>query len=889
MIGFRAPRLVMATPFHLPVTAAQVGTFTVRPALCFVLMGTQERQPRQCWSCIGNWKLILNSYHDIFEERTELLQLYDLVEHKVQGDGNCQASWQGIEVAVKKLGEEVTADEDKMAFSDELELLQKIRHPNVVQFLGAVTRNTPMMIVTEYLPKRFGTLLMRKVKRCFTCYKPTDHGNGEKSPKNCNYYSEMSAEEKNEKITSAISYCEVANFEYIDEVEAAAEEEARKASTENKTTTNNPDRAIYWEELLKDRYEVHKVEDFNAMGKGNRRRKQMVSVEDEDLAGLEDVRSEGEDDNYEAELTDEETAASGILTGRRPYRKKICVDSAESLPLMEGEGRSFRVKGFNQNQRAAFVQIMMRFGVREFDWAEYGTLFLTHIAEDITDSPTFSDGVPKGLRIEDVLVRIAVLLLIRDKVKAASEKPGTPLFPDDIVSRFPGLKRGRHGYGRWQAIVDDKDLKVQEVICQELNLPVVTLPVPGASQSQDGANVVSAETPMNETKGTVVGNDLAVDAANRAPDAANRSQLFQDSSSLYHYREMQRRQIEFIKKKGDAKANETRIEEPETEAKVLDMPSPCSMEIDSQTNNQLPQVITSEEISAAACDDKPDRLEIARLYNEKLDVNEPACEQMEPSTTGHWEEKELVSRDGQAKLKANVFFASFDQHSDKAVGESACAALAAVIASWLQSNQDNMPTRAQFDKLIVEGSSEWRKLCDNQDLINQFPNKHFDIETVLQARLRPILVLHVKSFIGFFAPEKFETLKGVMSFDQIWDEIKKNAEGDNDMPRIYIVSWNDHFFVLKVDVNAYYIINTFGERLFEGCNQAYILRFDDSALMRGKIEKEGVSSNQTSGDEICSGKECCREFMKRFLAAIPLRELELEEKMEPVAYFALHQ
>ncbi|KAI7989805.1 CHD3-type chromatin-remodeling factor PICKLE [Camellia lanceoleosa] len=461
----------------------------------------------------------------------------------------------------------------------------------------------------------------------------------------------------------------VANFEYIDEVEAAAEEEARKASTENKTTTNNPDRASYWEELLKDRYEVHKVEEFNAMGKGKRSRKQMVSVEDEDLAGLEDVSSEGEDDNYEAELTDEETAASGILTGRRPYRKKIRVDSAESLPLMEGEGRSFRVKGFNQNQRAAFVQIMMRFGVGEFDWAEftprlkqktceeikeYGTLFLTHIAEDITDSPTFSDGVPKeGLRIEDVLVRIAVLLLIRDKVKAASEKPGTPLFPDDIVSRFPGLKSGRfwkehhdllllravlkHGYGRWQAIVDDKDLKVQEVICQELNLPVVTLPVPGASQSQDGANVVSAETPMNETKGTVVGNDLAVDAANRAPDAANRSQLFQDSSSLYHYREMQRRQVEFIKKKvlflekllnteyqkevfGDAKANETPIEEPETEAKVLDIPSPCSMDIDSQTNNQLPQVITSEEISAAACDDKPVRLEIARLYNEMCKV-----------------------------------------------------------------------------------------------------------------------------------------------------------------------------------------------------------------------------------------------------------------------------
>ncbi|CAL5383357.1 unnamed protein product [Camellia sinensis] len=207
-----------------------------------------------------------------------------------------------------------------------------------------------------------------------------------------------------------------------------------------------------------------------------------------------------------------------------------------------------------------------------------------------------------------------------------------------------------HGYGRWQAIVDDKDLKVQEVICQKLNLPVVTFPVPGASQSQDGANVVSAETPMNETKGTVFGNDLGVDAANRAPDAANRSQLFQDSSSLYHYREMQRE----------------------------------------------------------------DRLNLSRNYKTqntkkkplKLAVNEPAREQTEPSTTGHWEEKELVSRDGQAKLKANVFFASFDQRSDKAAGESACTALAAVIASWLQSNQDNTPTMAQFDRLIVKGSFE---------------------------------------------------------------------------------------------------------------------------------------------------------------------------------------
>ncbi|XVF40249.1 hypothetical protein PTKIN_Ptkin01aG0096900 [Pterospermum kingtungense] len=66
----------------------------------------------------------------------------------------CKALWRGTQVAVKKLGDEVLTNEDKVrAFRDELALFQKIRHPNVVQFLGAVTQSSPMMIVTEYLPK----------------------------------------------------------------------------------------------------------------------------------------------------------------------------------------------------------------------------------------------------------------------------------------------------------------------------------------------------------------------------------------------------------------------------------------------------------------------------------------------------------------------------------------------------------------------------------------------------------------------------------------------------------------------------------------------------------------------------------------------------------------
>ncbi|XWS17860.1 hypothetical protein CRYUN_Cryun33cG0104600 [Craigia yunnanensis] len=457
----------------------------------------------------------------------------------------------------------------------------------------------------------------------------------------------------------------VANFEYIEEAETVADEEAQKVAVENKYTMSNSERTNYWEELLRDRYEVHKVEKFDALGK---EREAMVSVEEDDLAGLEDVSSDGEDDNFEAELTDGDTTSSGNQSGRKPYRKRVRVDTMEPIPLMEGEGKSFRVLGFNQSQRAAFVQILMRFGVGDFDWKEfvsrlkqktyeeikdYGILFLKHIAEDITDSPTFSDGVPKdGLRIQDVLVRIAVLLLVSKKVKSASENPGTRIFTDDIIMRYPTLKGGKfwkeehdllllravqkHGYGRWQAIVDDRDLRILEIICQELNLPFINPPVPGqaGSQVQNGANTTNVESTGNQTRGNVSGNDVGVEVAQGGTDAVNQAQLHQDSSILYHFRDMQRRQVEYIKKRvlllekglnaeyqkeyyGDIKANEVTSEEPENGQKVANMPNASSTEMPSQVIDHLPpiEVIASEEISAAASNDDADRLELPQHYN----------------------------------------------------------------------------------------------------------------------------------------------------------------------------------------------------------------------------------------------------------------------------------
>ncbi|XAR71042.1 Non-specific serine/threonine protein kinase [Bertholletia excelsa] len=64
------------------------------------------------------------------------------------------AKWNGTRVSVKILDKDSYSDPESInAFKYELTLLEKVRHPNVVQFVGAVTQNVPMMIVSEYHPR----------------------------------------------------------------------------------------------------------------------------------------------------------------------------------------------------------------------------------------------------------------------------------------------------------------------------------------------------------------------------------------------------------------------------------------------------------------------------------------------------------------------------------------------------------------------------------------------------------------------------------------------------------------------------------------------------------------------------------------------------------------
>ncbi|XP_068652707.1 CHD3-type chromatin-remodeling factor PICKLE-like [Aristolochia californica] len=434
----------------------------------------------------------------------------------------------------------------------------------------------------------------------------------------------------------------VANFEYIDEVEAEAvaaaaaaaaeEEEAKKQSV---ATRPNAERAAYWEELLRHGYDLHHIEEASSLGKRRRNQKQVVSAEEDDLVGLKDVSSE----DGKADWIDADILSSGNASGRKTQvsRKRGRADNGESVPLMEGEGKSFKVLRFNNQQRAQFVILLMRFGFGNYDWCDfvsqmkqktpeeinaYGFLMMNHVMEEVNDDPCFSAGVPKeGLRVVDVHIRNATLPLIREKVALLAEKPGMHLFEDDIVCRYPALRGGRvwkeehdkallcallrHGYGKWQSILEDKEFGFLDIIRVEQKL-YSTNDV--GAQIHDGTNYGYGQ------------NGVA------------QGSMYQESSVMYSFsRDAQRKLVEYIKKRvyllekglnaeyakiyfAELEANDRVHEEPDVEPKVPDIASPASSEIELEINepsSPLDDIAVDEDSSVtnSICG------EIAKLYN----------------------------------------------------------------------------------------------------------------------------------------------------------------------------------------------------------------------------------------------------------------------------------
>ncbi|KAI7744252.1 hypothetical protein M8C21_008251, partial [Ambrosia artemisiifolia] len=64
-----------------------------------------------------------------------------------------RAEWHGSDVAVKVLTVQDFHDDQLKEFLREVSIMKRVRHPNVVLFMGAVTVRPHFSIVTEYLPR----------------------------------------------------------------------------------------------------------------------------------------------------------------------------------------------------------------------------------------------------------------------------------------------------------------------------------------------------------------------------------------------------------------------------------------------------------------------------------------------------------------------------------------------------------------------------------------------------------------------------------------------------------------------------------------------------------------------------------------------------------------
>ncbi|CAJ1952066.1 unnamed protein product [Sphenostylis stenocarpa] len=64
-----------------------------------------------------------------------------------------RGEWRGTEVAVKRFLDQDISGESLDEFKTEVKIMKRLRHPNVVLFMGAVTRPPNLSIVTEFLPR----------------------------------------------------------------------------------------------------------------------------------------------------------------------------------------------------------------------------------------------------------------------------------------------------------------------------------------------------------------------------------------------------------------------------------------------------------------------------------------------------------------------------------------------------------------------------------------------------------------------------------------------------------------------------------------------------------------------------------------------------------------
>ncbi|KQJ96788.1 serine/threonine-protein kinase EDR1 [Brachypodium distachyon] len=114
--------------------------------------------PRQYPECVSPSQVGSSTVDMVLDEVSECEILWeDLVIDERIGIGSYgevyHADWNGTEVAVKKFLDQEFYGDALDEFRCEVRIMRRLRHPNIVLFMGAVTRPPHLSIVSEYLPR----------------------------------------------------------------------------------------------------------------------------------------------------------------------------------------------------------------------------------------------------------------------------------------------------------------------------------------------------------------------------------------------------------------------------------------------------------------------------------------------------------------------------------------------------------------------------------------------------------------------------------------------------------------------------------------------------------------------------------------------------------------
>ena len=237
--------------------------------------------------------------------------------------------------------------------------------------------------------------------------------------------------------------------------------------------------------------------------------------------------------------------------------------------------------------------------------------------------------------------------------------------------------------------------------------------------------------------------------------------------------------------------------------------------------------------------------------------------------SGFWSRMEValpadeLDGDG-ACVNAEVCFGTFDQRSVMAGGASACAVLAVANAAWLHSRPDKLPTTPKLDELMRRGCAAWRVLC-TKPAAGAFPGGRFDLAAALAAppamsSLPRLELAPGGSFVAFLQPPG--CLPGVCATLDAMQEAAASLEacleaGSHAAPAAAVLSMLDHHVALRFETNgSVLLVDTLGDRLFEGNTRSYVLRCT-SARDLARLLTETVAAPRLTalGAKLAAGEQ----------------------------------